>query len=158
MLAAVKRLLTVGLVGAMLVAASCGSDDDVPDRGPATTLQVSSGGQYRDTALPIARRVLAVRGDLPSVDQAGGRTFRQTVTAMADDVQDQSGKLMPVTPPQQVLSEHLFMTDAVTIIEFDLRDLAAARNAKDAAAAKKRIESDFTRLEDLTKQIESKLE
>jgi hypothetical protein len=161
MLAAVKRLRTglllAGLAGAML-AAGCGDDDGVPDRGPATTLEVSSGGQYKDTALPIADKVLAVRDDLPSVDQAGGRTFRQTVTAMADDVQELSGKLMPVTPPQQVLSEHQFLTDAVTIIEFDLRDLAAARDAKQAAAAKKRLESDFNRLEDLTNQIKTKLE
>ena len=56
---------------------------------------------------------------------------------MADEVLEESDKLMPVTPPQQVLSEHQFLTDAVTIVEFDLREVAAARNEKEAKAPMK---------------------
>jgi hypothetical protein len=158
MLAAVKKALTIGLAAILLAAGCGGGDDKGADRGSAKTLDVSSTGEYRDTAVPIAEKVLGFRDDIPPIDQAGGETFRRTVTAMADEVQDESDKLMPVTPPQQVLSEHQFLTDAVTIIEFDLRDVAAARDQKEGKAELKRIEGDFGRLEDLIKQIKSKLD
>ncbi len=158
MLAAVKKALTIGLAAILLAAGCGGGDDKAPDRGPVKTLDVASGGQYKDTAVPVAEKVLGFRDDLPPADQAGSKNFRSNVTAMADEVQDESDKLMPVTPPQQVLSEHQFLTDAVTIVEFDLRDVAGARNEKEAKAAIKRLTGDFGRLEDLINQIKSKLE
>ena len=158
MLAAVKKALTIGLAAILLVAGCGGGDDNGADQGPAKTLDVASGGQYEDTAVPIAEKVLGFRDDIPPADQAGSENFRSTVTALADEVQGESDKLMPVTPPQEVLSQHQFLTDAVTIIEFDLRDVAAARNEKEATAEMKRIEGDFGRLEGLINEIKDKLE
>src|SRR5688572_1868786 len=103
MLAAVRKALTIGLA-AVLLAGGCGGDDDEgPARGPARTLDVTSGGEYEDTAIPIAEKVAGFRDDTPPLDQAGGESWRRTVTAMADEVQGESDKLMPVTPPQEVL-------------------------------------------------------
>lgn len=158
MLATVKKALITGLA-AILLAAGCGGDDDKgADRGPVQTVDVASGGEYRDTAVPIAEKVLGFRDDIPPVDQAGSEDFRSTVTALADEVQAESDKLMPITPPQLVLSHHQFLTDAVTIIEFDLRDVAAARDEKEGKAAVKRIGGNFVRLEGLINEIKSTLD
>lgn len=154
----VRTAAVSALVAALLVA-GCGGDGggQASQDPPAKTLEVSSGGEYERTAVPLAEKVISVREELPELGDFGDAKFAQRATQLADKVKRSSDRLAPVTPPAEILSEHQFLTDAVTIVEFDLRDVAAAESRSLAKEALDQALADLQRLDELTKTIKSKL-
>jgi hypothetical protein len=155
-----RRFLALGLA-LLVLSAGCGGDDgsssDGAGGGPRT-LDVASGGQYSETVLPAVDEVLGIRGDLPEEGELDDDGTRSKVVELMEKVQQSSSKIAGVTAPPEVLSNHQHLTDAVTIVEFDLLDLADPIDAAAARANLDRVKEDLDRLENTFGEVKNDLE